>query len=337
MLPARELGETGVATSAIGFGCAGLFRLPRRRNRMMVLNAAFDTGIRHFDTAPMYGLGLAESELGAFIKSRRAQVTVTTKFGIEPTVLTTGLAPLQAPGRAMLARRPDVNEDLKKRGKTSDSGLVGKLLYRSPRLAVRTAQRSLEASLRALQTDYIDVFLLHDPVYGRLVNPPELVDYLDEQRKAGRIRCWGVTGMPDAVHAVRKCLRWPAVIQHRDDVFESSAVGSTSGARITYGALARALVVFSDYFAQTPGAADIWSERLGFDVIGGAELSQFLFGAALSRNSVGPVLFTTTKPTHVSLAAAATVKASPPVDVSDAFAELTAVVRAAVLIQTREK
>ena len=63
MLPVRELNRTGVVTSAIGFGCAGLFRIPHRKARKAMLDAAYDAGIRHFDTAPMYGLGLAEAEL----------------------------------------------------------------------------------------------------------------------------------------------------------------------------------------------------------------------------------------------------------------------------------
>ena len=71
MLPIRELPRTGVVTSAVGFGCAGLFRIPQRSRRREVLEAAYDVGIRHFDVAPMYGLGLAEAELGSFLKRRR--------------------------------------------------------------------------------------------------------------------------------------------------------------------------------------------------------------------------------------------------------------------------
>ena len=104
MLPTRELSGTGVATSAIGFGCAGLFRIPDRKTRRVTLDAAYDAGIRHFDVAPMYGLGLAETELAPFLKGRRADITVTTKFGIEPTLLAKGVARVQKPMRAFLAK-----------------------------------------------------------------------------------------------------------------------------------------------------------------------------------------------------------------------------------------
>ncbi|MGD0698876.1 MAG: aldo/keto reductase [Trebonia sp.] len=337
MLPVRDLGQTGVATSAVGFGCAGLFRLPRREDRTAVLEATFEAGIRHFDVAPMYGFGLAESELGTFLRRRRAQATVTTKFGIQATILTKTLAPLQRPARAVLARRPAANETLRTTAKNSDSGLLGQLLYRSPELAVRAAQRSLEASLRALRTDYVDVFLLHDPIAARLPNPLELADYLDGECKAGRIRCWGVTGMPAELHDVRASLRWPAVLQHRDDVLEvdegsaDAASTDTGSARITYGALAQAVGAFRQYFAEAPDAASAWSKRLGVDVQSENALPQLLLQAALARNPAGPVLFSSTKPGRVRLAAETAARVMPAAAESEAFTELTSEVRAAVL------
>jgi D-threo-aldose 1-dehydrogenase len=332
MLPVRDLGKTGVSTSAIGFGCAGLFRLPRRQDRTAVLEATFEAGIRHFDVAPMYGFGLAESELGAFLKGRRAQTTVATKFGIQATVLTKTLAPLQRPARAVLTRRPAANETLQTTAKNSDSGPLGQLLYRSPDLVVRSAQRSLEASLRALRTDYIDVFLLHDPIAARLPNPLELADYLDGECKAGRIRCWGVTGMPDELRDVRASLRWPAVLQHRDDVFEvNEASDDADTARITYGALSGTVGAFRQCLAQTPSAASVWSQRLGVDLQSENAFPQLLLQAALARNPTGPVLFSSTKPDRVEIAAATARKVMPSAEETGAFTELTSEVRAAVL------
>ena len=55
-----------------------------RRESVAMLEAAFDAGIRHFDVAPMYGFGQAEGCLGEFLGRHRADVTVTTKYGIPP-------------------------------------------------------------------------------------------------------------------------------------------------------------------------------------------------------------------------------------------------------------
>jgi D-threo-aldose 1-dehydrogenase len=296
---------------------------------MAVLDAAYDAGIRHFDTAPMYGLGLAEAELGAFLKRRRQDVTVTTKFGIEPMFLTRMLAPLQKPARAFLARRPDVAEELKTSGKDPHSGRVGRFLYSAPGYHSHAAQKSLERSLRTLGTDYIDVFLLHDPVDDLMTNPSGLADYLDEQCKMGRIRCWGVTGQPSRLVGQMERLRWPTVVQHRDDVFDEGVRELPSGARITYGALARAVPAFRQFFARSPSDSARWYERLGIDLGAESALPRLLLAAALQRNTAGPVLFTTTRPERTVMAAAAADRSARSVTETAAFSELVAMVRAA--------
>ena len=220
MLPTRELAGTDVTTSAVGFGCAGLFRISQRSARRLMLDSAYNAGIRHFDVAPMYGLGLAEAELAPFLKRRRGNVTVTTKFGIEPTLLAKGIARVQEPVRAFLAMRPDVGEGLKVAGQGPRSGTFGRLLYVSSGYHRQSAQLSLERSLRALDTDYIDVFLLHDPSGDLITEAPYLVDFLNEQRRLGRIRCWGVTGQPSELPGVMECLGRAVVTQFSDDIFD---------------------------------------------------------------------------------------------------------------------
>lgn len=331
-LPTRKLPGTGVATSAVGFGCAGLFRIPQRTARRSVLDAAYDAGIRHFDVAPMYGLGLAEAELGSFLKRRRADVTVTTKFGIDPTFLSRGAAVIQPPLRAFLAKRPSVGEGLKTAGQGPHSGPLGRLLYSSPGYHRRAAQAGLERSLRALGTDYIDIFLLHDPVGGLITGAPELTSYLDEQCRAGRIRCWGVTGQPSGLRGVMECLGGAPVVQFRDDIFEglSGAEHMLDGARITYGALARALPASRQYLAQSPGALRTWSEQLGVDLAEAPNLPRMLLRAALVRNTGGPVLFTTTQPGRARMGAeAATQSAGRPEAEAVMFTEFAAAVRSA--------
>jgi D-threo-aldose 1-dehydrogenase len=321
-----------VATSAVGFGCAGLFRIPQRTARRSVLDAAYDAGIRHFDVAPMYGLGLAEAELGSFLKRRRADVTVTTKFGIDPTLLSRGVALIQPPLRAFLAKRPNVGEGLKSAGQGPHSGPLGRLLYSSPSYHRHSAQVGLERSLRALGTGYIDIFLLHDPIGGLITGAPELTSYLDEQCRTGRIRGWGVTGQPADLRGVMECLGGAPVVQFRDDIFEElpSAEHIPDGARITYGALARALPASRRYLAESPGALRTWSERLGLDLADGPNLPRVLLRAALVRNTAGPVLFTTTQPERARLAAeAATQSLGPPEAEAATFSEFAAAVRSA--------
>jgi D-threo-aldose 1-dehydrogenase len=320
VLPTRELPGTDVVTSAVGFGCAGLFRIPQRSARRSVLDAAYDAGIRHFDIAPMYGLGLAEAELAPFLKRRRVDVTVTTKFGIEPTLLTRGVALFQEPLRTFLGKCPNLTEGLKNAGRGPRSGPFGRLLYSSRGYHRHSAQLGLERSLRTLDTDCIDVFLLHDPVGDLITEAPELIDYLDEQHRLGRIRCWGVTGQPSELPGVMKCLGRTPVVQFRDDIFEGPQIAESvpDGARITYGALARTLPVLRRFLARSPGASDLWSQRLGLDLAEESSLPRMLLSVALRRNVAGPVLFSSTRPERGQVAAEAAIQS---VALSDAEVE----------------
>lgn len=312
MLPTRELHGTGVVTTALGFGCAGLFRLPWRSARRRVLDVAYDAGIRHFDVAPMYGLGLAEAELGQFLQKRRANVTITTKFGIDPRLLTRGVAVLQAPLRAFLAKQANVNARLKESGRGPNSGSFGQLLYSSPGYSRKSAEVALERSLHSLKTDWIDVFLLHDPMGIPVTDAPELVDYLDEQCRQGRIRSWGVTGQASELPEVLRRLGRAPVIQYRDDLFEDPRpIGADlmpDVSSITYGALARALPILRQFFARSPEVLEVWSERLGADLAEESNLPRMLLSIALWRNTAGPVLYTTTRPDRGYTAAEAAVQ-----------------------------
>ena len=77
------LADTGRTTTRLGFGCSSLMGAMGRRASLAILETAYDAGIRHFDVAPMYGYGEAESCLGEFLRHRN-DVTVTTKYGIPP-------------------------------------------------------------------------------------------------------------------------------------------------------------------------------------------------------------------------------------------------------------
>jgi D-threo-aldose 1-dehydrogenase len=309
ILPTRELAGTGVKTSAIGFGCAGLFQIPERNVRRLALDAAYDAGIRHFDVAPMYGLGLAEAELAPFLSRRRADVTITTKFGIKPTVMGKAIARVQRPVRAFLAKRPAVAEELKVAGQGPRSGAVGRLIYASPGYHRQSAQQSLERSLRVLDTDYIDVFLLHDPTGSVITEAPSLVEYLEEQRRLGRIRCWGVTGPLAELPEVMRILDKAAVAQFKDDIFAPSLTDRQLSDRavITYGALAQSIPLTRRFLAESPEASKIWSERLGMDLADAASLPKMLLGAALRRNLAGPVLFSSTRPERAQAAVEAAI------------------------------
>lgn len=81
----RSLGQTNTTVSAIGLGCMGMseFYGPRDDEQSLAtLKTALDLGVDFFDTADMYGDGHNEELIGGFLRGRRDQVTLATKFGI---------------------------------------------------------------------------------------------------------------------------------------------------------------------------------------------------------------------------------------------------------------
>jgi aryl-alcohol dehydrogenase-like predicted oxidoreductase len=81
----RDLGKSGLAVSAIGFGCMGLnsaYGEPMAKDDAIALvRAAFDRGVTFFDTAEVYGPFTNEELVGEAIAPFRDQVVLATKFG----------------------------------------------------------------------------------------------------------------------------------------------------------------------------------------------------------------------------------------------------------------
>lgn len=335
-----RLSGTEIVTTPLGFGCAGLSRLPRSAQRREIVEAAYESGIRHFDVAPMYGLGAAESELSPVLKRRRDQITITTKFGIDATAFSRVAARLQGPARLLLSKRPNLEADLKVIARGPRSGWVGRLLYASAGYSERSAERSLARSLSALGTEYIDVFALHDPVGGLISGAPELIGYLNRQRDLGRIRTWGLAGekseLPDVVERLGDEV---PLVQFQDDLFDLApdAEPILAEAKITFGAVRRVLPAIQWFLARSPTEREAWSARLELDLRNEASLPLLLLRQALRRNPDGVVLFSSSRSTRVRTAVEAVSDSAmiSKVDEGVAISELAAAARSACREQGR--
>ena len=91
MFPMRQVGTTDVTVTNVSLGTGSLGNLYveiSEQEAQAVLEHAWERGIRYFDTAPLYGHGLAEVRLGRFLKGKpRSEYVVSTKVG---RVLTPG-------------------------------------------------------------------------------------------------------------------------------------------------------------------------------------------------------------------------------------------------------
>src|SRR5438046_3168359 len=83
----RTLGKTGLRVSTLGFGCGivgGLMVRGTPAERERAVARALEFGVNYFDTAPLYGNGESEQNLGRALKALGADVVVGTKCRVDP-------------------------------------------------------------------------------------------------------------------------------------------------------------------------------------------------------------------------------------------------------------
>lgn len=197
----RTLGRSGIEVSALGLGCwaiggpwhflgnpAGWSTVDDAES-MRAIHHALELGVTLFDTAANYGCGHSERILGQALQGRRAQVVIATKFGYHVD---------------------EANKQVRPYGETEEDSDVAAHL---------TAD--VEASLKRLGTDYIDVYQLH--VWGlTLERALEVRHVLEELVQAGKIRTYGwSTDRPDAVEAFATSPRC-GVVQQQLNVFDGN-------------------------------------------------------------------------------------------------------------------
>lgn len=158
----------------LGFGAAGLGNLFRAMDddaAAATLAAGWDAGIRYFDTAPHYGLGLSERRVGAFLQGRpRSEFTISTKVGRL-------LDPVENPTGARDDEGFDVPADHRRRWDPSEAGI----------------RRSIEQSLERTGLDRIDIAYLHDPdAYDLDAGIKQALPALEKLRDEGLVAAIGV-------------------------------------------------------------------------------------------------------------------------------------------------
>ncbi len=298
-MPQLPLAGTTVSTSALAFGCAGLFREPSARRRSEILHGALKLGIAHFDVAPMYGMGLAEPELGAFAKGRRDQLTITTKFGIAPSRAGAMIGRVQRPVRQFMRAVPAARTRAQSAAATPDIGGFGAFLYRSVGFDGVGARRSLERSLRALRTDYVDLLLLHDPRPGD-VRSDDVRAFLEHAKTAGLIRAWGLSGDQNDVSASLRELSSVPVLQVRYP--ESPSLPASQAARIHFGVLKFAVEVVVPSLQRDAERRREWQDAVGIDGAAPEAIVSFVIQKALADYPNSVVLFSSTREAHVRAA-----------------------------------
>ena len=155
----RRFGKTDFSVSVIGFGGAAIsgegrgygFGSISEAESIVLVHRCMDAGINLYDTAPVYGFGTSEKRLGQALIGRRDEVFLVSKSGI-------------------------TWDDNKRIGVTNEPDV---------------AKRMLEQSLRDLQTEYLDLYLVHWP--DKRVDIRRPVEALSEAQSSGKIRHIGLS------------------------------------------------------------------------------------------------------------------------------------------------
>lgn len=261
-----------ILCSRIGFGGSRLHYLSNPRDRQSLLETAYSCGINYFDVAPLYGHGLAERTLGQFLKRHaadRGQLVIATKWGL--------------PAATWTDRIPE-------RGLRY--ALVGELIRRkllgnptAPTLTAALVRQSVEASLRRLNTSYIDILWMHEPEPHRIPDPVALFETLHDLCASDKVRFVGVAGYPAHVEPTAQIFDHMTsfdlqILRQCDEQSWTPDVVPD----VTFGAISPGPQSRS---APKPGGATA-EDRLG---------------QALGRRKQGVVLISTTKPENIKVLA----------------------------------
>jgi aryl-alcohol dehydrogenase-like predicted oxidoreductase len=244
-----------MGTPSIGgrfvLGLASLHHLNLPSQRQRFLQRALDLGVRHFDVAPMYGNGLDERELGIALRGQRSAVTIATKFGI----------PFRPYGEwSRLLFLPL---------RMGDRLLPGYHARQAARdYSPGALQASVEASLRRLQTDHVDVLLLHEPpARAEGIDMMALADRAAKLRADGKIGTFGVAGERAASDP------WPTA--PGIDIIQAPLDAIAPRVPTAFNGRHRAFFVYRHYIAACPNRErsfdehvnDVWNARPDIDML----------------------------------------------------------------------
>jgi aryl-alcohol dehydrogenase-like predicted oxidoreductase len=287
-----RLANNGRLTTRLGYGCSSIMGALNHRQSLRLLDAAYDAGIRHFDVAPMYGYGEAESCLGEFLEHHRSDVTVTTKFGIA--------APKR--GGALRAARRIVGPVAQripalKRRLVRAAGAVAAPAEQS-KFSAEEARASLENSLRLLRTDFIDVLLLHEAEAHDL-GDDGLLRFLEESVSEGKIGSFGVGSDSAKIPALlNDRAAYCRVVQHDWSVLNAPQPTSVAF-HIHHRALTDRLHTLHAALASDAARCRRWSDVTRCDLARREVLASLMLKAALVLYPNTILLVSSKNPAHI--------------------------------------
>lgn len=234
----RKIPRTTIELTELGFGgsvIGNLYRAASDEEAADAVTAAWNAGIRYFDTAPHYGLGLSERRLGAVLREYpREEYVVSSKVGRL-------LVPNEAP-----------------QGTDSDGFAVPDVLRRQWDFSRDGVLRSIEATLERTGLDRLDIVYVHDPDDHWAQAADQAMPALAELRDQGVIGAIGA-GMNQSAMLARFLRETPTdvvMLAGRFTLLDSSALDDVLPAAAELGKSVVAVGVFNSGLLSRDRPAD---------------------------------------------------------------------------------
>lgn len=310
----------------LGFGTAHLSLRAGWQAGVTLVRTALDEGITHIDAARLYGEGTAERLVGEALRGRRDEVFLVTKGGIDPAI--------NSPARRVVNKALAVGRRV-----PGAAGVLPAPSYAEPRFGrfeIDHLRRSLETSLRALRTQGVDLFLLHEVSAADLVRG-DLAGALADWQQEGVIAGWGIASTPAQTMELLTAVpgRLDAV-QTASTLFDPLMDRLQTPGRLTisHSWLGGVAARLKAAFETDPGMASCASRVLGRNVRSNRDLAAVLLGHARSTNPGGPVLFSTSRPERIRQMAAAAREPLPSKEQLSKLAEVARQAQATPIAET---
>lgn len=312
-----------IPTSRVGFGTSLLMARLNEAQSIRLLETALDAGITHFDTARLYGYGEAERALGKILSGRRDKVTVTTKVGILPPKR----SPLLSIAKGLARKAAALNPKLRQHFRRKAEGMIQAGAFDLP-----TMTASFETSLRQLGTDYVDYLLLHECSEADLQRP-ELLEFLERAKQAGKLRSFGLATFAPVIRAAfEKHPAYTPTVQFPSSIFEPNLeqlrpLLQPDVTVFTHSSLSTGFSQLVTRLSEEPGLRPTWDKQLGVNCADRRVLGKFCLQYALEDYPAGVVLVSSANEQNIR-ANAATLASPYSAEQISIFAELVRTVAA---------
>jgi D-threo-aldose 1-dehydrogenase len=286
------LGTSGRQTTRLGFGCGNIMGATGRRDSLKLLESAYEAGIRHFDVAPRYGYGEAESCLGEFLQRHPGQITITTKYGIFPAKRTSLITVGRQIAGPIVKNLPGFKQSLAKVAKATTRN------KERPTFTAAQARASLDRSLAALRTGQIDLWLLHE-VEAADLQDDALLSLLEDLVQQGTIGAFGIGSSADKVPAL--LAERPAycrTLQYEWSILDAP-IQPSGPFRIHHRALTNHFHAIHTALAKNKLLCQRWSHAIDTDLSEAGTLARLMLKASLVMNPASIVLFSSKNPKHI--------------------------------------